>query len=66
MKPNVILGITGSIAAYKAAEIASQLTKRGVIAIDALLFREPDIAIGSRDGNRISDVIDNIILLDIV
>lgn len=31
MKPNprVILGITGSIAAYKAADLASQLTKRG-------------------------------------
>lgn len=29
MKPRVLLGITGSIAAYKAAEIASQLTKRG-------------------------------------
>ena len=29
MKPNIILGITGSIAAYKAADLASQLTKRG-------------------------------------
>ncbi len=29
MKPNVLLGITGSIAAYKAAELASLLTKRG-------------------------------------
>jgi len=30
MKPkSIVLGITGSIAAYKAADIASQLTKRG-------------------------------------
>ena len=29
MKPRVLLGITGSIAAYKAADIASQLTKAG-------------------------------------
>lgn len=29
MKKNVLLGITGSIAAYRAAEIASQLTKHG-------------------------------------
>jgi len=27
--PNILLGITGSIAAYKAADLASQLTKRG-------------------------------------
>jgi len=26
---NIVLGITGSIAAYKAADIASQLTKLG-------------------------------------
>lgn len=29
MNKNVILGVTGSIAAYKAADIASQLVKRG-------------------------------------
>ena len=29
-KPCVVLGISGSIAAYKAAEIASALTKAGV------------------------------------
>lgn len=29
MKKNIILGITGSIAAYKAAEIANILTKKG-------------------------------------
>ena len=29
-QPRVILGITGSIAAYKAADLASQLCKRGV------------------------------------
>ena len=28
--PRLILGVTGSIAAYKAADLASQLTKRGV------------------------------------
>src|SRR2546423_15095864 len=28
-KPNIILGITGSIAAYKAADITSRLTKEG-------------------------------------
>jgi len=46
MKPNVLLGITGSIAAYKAAEIASQLTKRGcnvtaVMTSDAQEFITP-------------------------
>ena len=46
MKPNVILGITGSIAAYKAAELASQLTKRGcnvtaVMTADAQEFITP-------------------------
>jgi phosphopantothenoylcysteine synthetase/decarboxylase len=46
MKTNVILGITGSIAAYKAAEIASQLTKHGcsvtaVMTADAQEFITP-------------------------
>jgi phosphopantothenoylcysteine decarboxylase len=46
MKPNVLLGITGSIAAYKAAELASQLTKRGcnvtaVMTMDAQEFIRP-------------------------
>ncbi len=40
---NIILGVTGSIAAYKAADLASQLTKRGcdvrvVMTADALRF----------------------------
>ncbi|RYD26169.1 MAG: phosphopantothenoylcysteine decarboxylase [Verrucomicrobiaceae bacterium] len=44
--PSVLLGITGSIAAYKAAEIASQLTKRGcdvtaVMTSDAQEFITP-------------------------
>src|SRR5579864_6656189 len=29
MSKNIVLGVTGSIAAYKAAELASQLTKQG-------------------------------------
>ena len=29
MKKNIVLGITGSIAAYKAADIANRLTKEG-------------------------------------
>lgn len=46
MKPKVLLGITGSIAAYKAAELASQLTKRGcdvtaVMTLDAQEFITP-------------------------
>ena len=46
MKTNVILGITGSIAAYKAAEIASLLTKHGcsvtaVMTADAQEFITP-------------------------
>ena len=46
MKPNVLLGITGSIAAYKAAELASQLTKLGcnvtaVMTADAQEFITP-------------------------
>lgn len=40
---NIILGVTGSIAAYKAAELTSQLTKRGcdvrvILTADALHF----------------------------
>jgi phosphopantothenoylcysteine decarboxylase len=40
---NIVLGVTGSIAAYKAAELASQLTKDGcevqvVLTADALRF----------------------------
>ena len=43
MTKNVVLGVTGSIAAYKAAELASQLTKQGcdvrvVLTADALKF----------------------------
>jgi len=43
---NIILGITGSIAAYKAADIASQLTKLGhevtcVLTKEALEFVTP-------------------------
>ena len=43
MSKNVVLGVTGSIAAYKAAELASQLTKQGcevhvVMTADALRF----------------------------
>src|SRR5438270_12283890 len=40
---NIVLGVTGSIAAYKAAELASQLTKQGcdvhvIMTADALRF----------------------------
>jgi phosphopantothenoylcysteine decarboxylase len=40
---NIVLGVTGSIAAYKAAELASQLTKQGcevhvIMTADALHF----------------------------
>jgi phosphopantothenoylcysteine decarboxylase len=43
MKKNVVLGVTGSIAAYKAAELTSQLTKQGcdvrvVLTADAVRF----------------------------
>jgi len=43
---NIVLGVTGSIAAYKAAELTSQLTKRGcevhvVMTADALRFITP-------------------------
>src|SRR5437773_12215193 len=48
MKPgcNVVLGVTGSIAAYKAADLASQLTKQNcfvhvVMTADALRFITP-------------------------
>ena len=46
MKKNIILGITGSIAAYKAADIASLLTKAGhsvtaVMTADAQEFITP-------------------------
>jgi phosphopantothenoylcysteine decarboxylase/phosphopantothenoylcysteine decarboxylase/phosphopantothenate--cysteine ligase len=36
--PNIVLGITGSIAAYKAADIANKLTKGGV-AVDVVMTR---------------------------
>ena len=43
MSKNIVLGVTGSIAAYKAADLASQLTKQGcdvhvVLTADALRF----------------------------
>ncbi|MBI3852135.1 MAG: phosphopantothenoylcysteine decarboxylase [Verrucomicrobia bacterium] len=43
---NIVLGVTGSIAAYKAAELTSQLTQRGgdvhvVMTADALRFITP-------------------------
>src|ERR1044072_637633 len=43
---NVVLGVTGSIAAYKAVDLASQLTKDGftvhvVMTADALRFITP-------------------------
>ena len=46
MSKNVVLGVTGSIAAYKAAELASQLTKQDcdvhvVMTADALRFITP-------------------------
>jgi phosphopantothenoylcysteine synthetase/decarboxylase len=46
MSRNVVLGVTGSIAAYKAAELASQLAKqecdvRVVMTADALKFITP-------------------------
>ncbi|HWX21282.1 MAG TPA: flavoprotein [Candidatus Binatia bacterium] len=46
MSKNIVLGVTGSIAAYKAAELASQLTKaacdvRVVMTADALRFITP-------------------------
>jgi phosphopantothenoylcysteine decarboxylase len=45
-KKNVVLGVTGSIAAYKAADLASQLTKEGcdlhvVMTAGALKFITP-------------------------
>ncbi len=46
MSKNIILGVTGSIAAYKAADLTSQLTKAGcdvrvVMTADALRFITP-------------------------
>src|SRR6478735_7784729 len=46
MSKNVVLGVTGSIAAYKAAELTSQLAKAGcdvrvVMTADALKFITP-------------------------
>lgn len=46
MSKNIVLGVTGSIAAYKAAELASQLAKQGcdihvVMTADALRFITP-------------------------
>ncbi len=46
MSKKIVLGVTGSIAAYKAAELASQLTKQGcdihvVMTADALHFITP-------------------------
>src|SRR6478672_7984877 len=46
MDRNVVLGVTGSIAAYKAADLASQLVKQGcevhvVMTADALRFITP-------------------------
>ena len=46
MSKNIILGVTGSIAAYKAAELTSQLTKKDchvhvVLTPDALRFITP-------------------------
>jgi phosphopantothenoylcysteine synthetase/decarboxylase len=46
MSKNVVLGVTGSIAAYKAAELTSQLTKQGcdvhvIMTADALRFITP-------------------------
>jgi phosphopantothenoylcysteine synthetase/decarboxylase len=43
MSKNIVLGVTGSIAAYKAAELTSELTKQGydvhvVMTADALRF----------------------------
>jgi phosphopantothenoylcysteine synthetase/decarboxylase len=46
MSKNIVLGVTGSIAAYKAAELTSLLTKQGcevhvVMSADALRFITP-------------------------
>jgi phosphopantothenoylcysteine decarboxylase len=46
MTRNIVLAVTGSIAAYKAADLASQLTKQGcdvhvVLTADALRFITP-------------------------
>ncbi len=46
MSKNIVLGVTGSIAAYKAADLTSQLTKAGcdvhvVMTADALRFITP-------------------------
>jgi phosphopantothenoylcysteine decarboxylase len=46
MKKNVVLGVTGSIAAYKAADLTSQLAKQGcdvhvIMTSDALRFITP-------------------------
>jgi phosphopantothenoylcysteine synthetase/decarboxylase len=46
MSANIVLGVTGSIAAYKGAELTSQLTKQGcdvhvVLTQDALQFITP-------------------------
>jgi len=46
MSKNIVLGVTGSIAAYKAADLTSQLTKQGcdvhvIMTVDALRFITP-------------------------
>ena len=40
--PNVVLGVTGSIAAYKAADLCSQLVKAGcAVLVNARMSAEP-------------------------
>ena len=61
---NVVLGVTGSIAAHKAADLASQLTKQGcsvhvVMTKDAMKFITP-VPFQTLSRNRvISDLYDN-------
>jgi phosphopantothenoylcysteine synthetase/decarboxylase len=58
MGKNVVLGITGSIAAYKAADLTSQLTKQGcdvrvVMTADALRFITP-VTFTTLSRNRVT------------
>ena len=47
-------------------DVERQLAERRIIAIDALLVGQPDVALGRRDGENIGKIVDNVILDDAV
>src|SRR3546814_2194859 len=46
--------------------VRSHLAEHGIIPVHAKLLRQPNVAVRARHGDRIGDVVDDVVLFDIM